>query len=217
MKSAKTKIMRFRGFTLLEIMVALALMALSFTALFLVQSRATDLANRARSLSIATQLARLQLVECKREAQKIIASASDFKMEGDFRELGNEQYTWECHAPKFNMKTPSASQVEKTAKNKAPDAQKQGMATTQSAVSPVLSLITDTLSNSVRELAVIVRWNDGNAAEELRVVTHVVDLAAMNVLTTMLREGVKTLDKMGTKGDAVQPATPKSKAQPGQQ
>ena len=59
-----------RGFTLLEIMVALALLALSFTALFLVQGRATNLALQARTLSMATQLARLQLQECKREAQK---------------------------------------------------------------------------------------------------------------------------------------------------
>ncbi|HXW60428.1 MAG TPA: type II secretion system protein, partial [Myxococcota bacterium] len=92
-----------RGFTLLEVMVALALLALSFTALLMVQGRATSLALEARTLSIATQLLRVQLVECKQKVQKVISSVSDFKEEGNFSEFGYEQFTWECHAPKFNM------------------------------------------------------------------------------------------------------------------
>src|SRR5271165_7145642 len=101
MGKKRAKKMRVGGFTLLEIMVALALLALSFTALLLVQGRATNVAIEARMLSMATQLARYQLMECGREAQKMIASASDFKLEGDFSELGFEKFSWECHAPKF--------------------------------------------------------------------------------------------------------------------
>jgi prepilin-type N-terminal cleavage/methylation domain-containing protein len=183
-----------RGFTLLEIMVALALLALSFTALFLVQGRATNIALEARMLSIATQLARYQLQECKREAQKIIASASDFKLEGDFKELGFEKFTWECHAPKFNMKPPSASQVESSAKAHTPDANKKdSKAAAASNMSPYISLITDTLGNSVRELAVIVRDDTGN---ELRVVTHIIELSSMQALARMLGQGAEQVNKI---------------------
>ncbi len=200
------------GFSLMEVMVALALLALSFTSLVLVQSRATRLAVQARSLSIATQLARYQLMECKREAQKIIPSASDFKLEGDFSDQGYEKYTWECHAPRFNMRTPSASGIEEKAKAQAPDSVKDKMGATSSAMSPVLSLITDSLGNSVRELVVIVRWTD-TVEDEVRVVTHIVDLAAMNALANMLRQGANMLNKSQGKEKAAPAPTPGAERQ----
>ncbi len=97
------------GFSLLEVMVALALLAVSFTSLILVQARATRLADQARNITLATQLARYQLMECKNEVQKKIATVSDFNIEGDYEDLGYPNYKWECHAPKFNMKPPAAS------------------------------------------------------------------------------------------------------------
>lgn len=179
-----------RGFSLLEVMVALALLALSFTTLLLVQARATDLALQARNISIATQLARLQLVECKQKAQKAIASVGDFKLEGDFSEQGYEKFTFECHAPRFNMKTPSASKIEENAKKKAPKDNKAEMQSSTSVMSPILTLITDSLGNAVRELVVIVRFGEGDAQDEVRVVTHVIDLTPMSVLDKMLKQGL---------------------------
>ncbi len=193
------------GFSLMEVMVALALLALSFTSLVLVQSRATSLAVKARSISIATQLARYQLMECKRDAQKIIASASDFKLEGDFLEAGFEKFTWECHAPRFNMRTPSASALESQAKAKAPEGTKDSFGATSSAMSPMMSLITDSLGNSVRELVVIIRWSDNSIEDEIRVVTHIVDLAAMSALSKMLNQGASSLSKPAAKPDQPQP------------
>ncbi|MCA9507322.1 MAG: prepilin-type N-terminal cleavage/methylation domain-containing protein [Myxococcales bacterium] len=176
------------GFSLMEVMVALALLALSFTSLVLVQSRATNLAVQSRYISTATQLARFQLMECKREVEKIISSASDFKQEGDYQEQGFDEYKWECHAPRFNMRPPSASQVESRAKANAPKGLKDEMSTTSSAMSPMISLITESLGNSVRELVVVIRWKNNGIDDEVRVVTHVVDLNAMGALANMLKQ-----------------------------
>lgn len=181
------------AFTLLEVMVALALLALSFTGLLLVQARSTNLALEAQNISIATQLARLQLVECKKETHKVLSSVSDLKLEGDFSELGYEKFKWECHAPKFNMKTPSATQLEERAKKKATEAKKADAGASASTMSPILSLITDSLSNAVRELVVIVRWGEEEAADEVRVATHVIDIAPMNALGKMLKQGAQSL------------------------
>jgi Tfp pilus assembly protein PilV len=184
------------AFSLLEVMVALALLAISFTSLILVQSRATNLAVSARNISVATQLARWQLMECKREVQKLISSVSDFKLEGDFADQGFPDFKWECHAPKFNMKAPSASQVEQNLKDKAPDGAKKDVAGTSGTVSaPFISMITDTLGESVRELAVIIRWSDNNIEDELRVVTHVIDLTAMSGLARTLAQGAKAVEQ----------------------
>lgn len=182
----------------MEVMVALALLALSFSSLVLVQSRATNLAVQSRFISIATQLARFQLMECKREAQKVIASASDFKQEGDYVDKGFEQFKWECHAPRFNMRTPSASKIESQAKEKATGKMKDQMSTTSSAMAPMMSLITDSLGNSVRELVVIIRWSNNNVEDEVRVVTHIVDLSAMSALANMLKQATNSTNKPST-------------------
>lgn len=198
------------GFSLLEVMVALALLALSFTSLVLVQARATKLAIEGRNISIATELARLQLMECKREAQKKISSVSDLKLEGDFEEQGFANFKWECHAPKFNMKTPSTSQMEKSVKSNTPEKAKKDVGASASVSAPFITMITDALGDSVRELVVIVRFSDNNIEEEVRVVTHVVDLAAMSGLSRMLSQGAKTFEKSlpGKKTEEQQPPMP---------
>src|ERR1700688_4158051 len=115
------------GFSLLEVLIALAIASISFTALLMIQARSTNLAAQARDISIATMLARYQLSECKKEAQKAIPSVSDYKSEGDFADLGFEKFTFECHAPKYNMKTPSSSDIEKPAKQAAPEEAKKNI------------------------------------------------------------------------------------------
>lgn len=201
------------GFSLLEVIVALALLAVSFTALILVQARATRMAYQARNISLATQLARTQLLECKRQVQKNISAASDFKLDGNFEEAGYPNFTFECHAPKFNMKTPSATALEEGVKKNAKDATKKDAGTQASVSAPFISMITDSLGNSVRELAVIIRWKDNEVNDEVRVVTHVIDLTAMAGLSRMLLQGAKSFG--GSLGGA-KPSEP-NKPRPGPQ
>lgn len=188
-----------RGFSLLEVMVALALLAISFTTLILAQGRATRLAIQAKQISISTQLARYQLMECKREVQKNIGMVSDFKMEGDFSEIGQPDFSWECHAPKFNMKPPSATQIEATAKKNTPKNQEGSASQVSGMSAPFIGMITDSLGTAVRELVVIVRWKDGEIEEETRVVTHVVDLVPIAALSRMLSQGAETFLGQGKK------------------
>lgn len=183
------KYARLAGFTLMEVMIALLILAFSFTALILVQGRATKLALEAKNISVVTNLARLKLYECQQEIEKNIAAASDLKMEGDFKEQGFPDMKWECHAPKFSAKPPSSEQVAEATKKKAPhgkDNSTQKIETDSSLISPVITMVTDSLGDAVRELAVIIRYGDN---DEFRVVTHVVDVNAMAGLARMLSQG----------------------------
>lgn len=186
---------RSLGFSLLEVMVAIALLSLSFTMLTLVQARATRMAIQSRHISVATQLARLQLTICKSKVLEIITSVSDFNEEGDFEALGYPDYKWECHAPKFNMKPPAPSQVADTAKGASTQNAKNNLASAGSVSAPIISMITDSLGDSVREIVLIIRWQDGNIGDEMRVVTHVIDLNAMAGLARMLQQGLKNFDQ----------------------
>ena len=183
------------GFSLLEVMIALALLSFSFTALLLVQGRATRLAAQAKDISVATQLARLQLMECKREAQKRIASLTDFSENGDFSEYGFKDFIWECHAPKFNMVAPSTDQMQSHAKKNAPKGAQNDAGVSSQVASPIMKMVIDSLGDSVRELVVIVRFKSGGADDEIRVVTHITDLSAMSALARVLNHGVETFLK----------------------
>lgn len=188
-----------RGFSLLEVLVAIALLSISFISLALVQARNTNLAILGRNISRATGLARYQLAECKREVADRISSVSDYSSQGDFSELGFAGYSWECHAPRFNMKPPSSSAVTEKSKEVASGMQgknpKNDSGAGSAIASPFISMITDTLGHSVRELAVIVRFKDGKIEDEVRVVTHVIDVTAMVGLSRMLSQGADTLGK----------------------
>lgn len=206
-----------KGFTLLEVMISIALFAVIFTPLVLVQTRSTRLALQSRNISIATQLARFQLMECKREAEKIIASVSDFSLEGDFSDIDQPDFRWECHAPKFNIKAPSASKVEEGFKKKAENSgTKADVGASASVSAPFITMIADSLGNAVRELTVIVRWSDNAVEDEVRVVTHVIDLTPMSMLARMLNEGAKTLqNKDNKKTDGAESKKPEGGAPEG--
>lgn len=175
------------GFNLIEVMVALAILALSFTALILAQVRTTKLAISGRNITIATTLARMKLMECKREVKKQIAAISDFESSGDFSEEGFPQFSFECHAPKFNVKPPSASELDEGLKKRTGEASKEKKPEMNMGLAgSIIELVTDNLSDAIRELCVIIRWKDGNADEEMRVVTHVIDTLPMGRLALIL-------------------------------
>lgn len=184
-----------KGFSLLEVIVALALLAISFTSLILVEARAINMAQKANMLSIATGLIKTQLLECKKIVAKEIASTSDFSLTGDFSDIGHADFSYECHAPKFSMHAPSESKVEAGLKKKAQKTGNDNIGASNQMASPFISMITDSLGNALRELTVIVRWKDNAIEDEIRVVTHVIDLAPLSMLSRSLAQGIDSLPK----------------------
>ena len=76
------------GFTLLEVMVALAVLAIALTSIYRLQSQTALMSVSARFYSLAPQLARAKLAETERQEFKDIASGS-----GDFGE-DYPGYSW---------------------------------------------------------------------------------------------------------------------------
>ena len=59
-----------RGFSLLEVMVALAILSVGLVTLVQVQARSAELAIQARELTVATMLARGKLYDCETDLAK---------------------------------------------------------------------------------------------------------------------------------------------------
>lgn len=183
---------RARGFSLLEVMIAMAIMGLSLVYLFEAQARSMKLAAKGRALNIATQLARKKLIDCKYDLLKKGFSIGDYGSDGTFEEDGFKDYKWECHGLRFNMPPPSPEAISKAMKAQSQGSPQPGaggaggMDFGANMLAPFFSLISTTLGDSIRELVLIVHWKEQGVDEDLKVVTHVVNGKPMADLAGLL-------------------------------
>lgn len=161
------------GFTLLEVMVALAILAFALVYLLEAQASSIRLAQKTRSLTLATMLAKKKLIDCKYDLMKQGMGIGDYDDEGDFKDEKIEGYTWECHAPRMQMILPNFSALQKS---------DNGLikGTDQAVLETFFNLISSTLSASIRELTVIIHYGTGVDEESLKVTTLLLDRSAIN-------------------------------------
>lgn len=79
-----------RGFSLLEVMVALAILTVSMVLLVQTQSSAVLLTNEAEQMIVATDLARMKMADALLEVEKRGFQASDQYESGEFDDLGDD-------------------------------------------------------------------------------------------------------------------------------
>ena len=89
------------GFTLLEVMIALAILAVSFTALLGTQSQAMIVTHYIRNVSVASILARSKLVELEHHYKKEGFGEFDADDDGDFGDEGYPDFNWVIHLEKI--------------------------------------------------------------------------------------------------------------------
>jgi general secretion pathway protein I len=197
-----------RGFSLLEVMVAIALLALGLVLLLSVQARSIQMAQQARNMSVATGLARAKLYDCTHDLLKKGFSIGDYKEVGDFRDEKMESFFWECHAYKPELPVADVTDVttglqaaagmmggQSDSVNASAAEQAAGMGAGM--LAPVMSQISSVLGDSLRELVVIVRWKEGESWEELRVTTHVIDKTPINAIAAQLQGMAGQLGGLG--------------------
>lgn len=92
-----------RGFTLLEVIVALSILAISLTVLM--QSQATSLqhASRSRDISIATLLARGKMVDIEQKLFHEGFVTNDQSSEGDFSKEGHPDIKWKSRVSEVEL------------------------------------------------------------------------------------------------------------------
>ncbi|MBH1988571.1 MAG: prepilin-type N-terminal cleavage/methylation domain-containing protein [Myxococcaceae bacterium] len=179
------------GFSLLEVMIAMAIMGMALLYLFDAQARSMKLAAKGRSLNIATQLARKQLIDCKYDLLKKGFAIGDYENSGTFEGEGYRDFRWECHGLRFNMPPPSPEAINKAMKAQVNPESNQGnpmagLDLNANMLAPFFGLISNTLGDSIRELVLIVRWQEQGVAEDLKIVTHVVDPKPLADLASLL-------------------------------
>jgi general secretion pathway protein I len=172
------------GFTLLEVMVALAILAASLVAISEVVGGALRNHVRARQLDVATLLARGKMVEVQAELERKGFRDFDESDEGTFEADGHPEVRWKLEVRRPAVELGAKGVLAALAGGKTleellppPDKAPQ-LAPLQAAMSAtiqnLLTRIGEQLKSTVREVRLTVSWQDGRTVESFDVATHLV-------------------------------------------
>jgi len=148
-----------RGFTLLEVMVAVAILAISMTTLLTFSGNTMIKSGRAERLVVATMLARQRMAEIEIELYED-AKKNEFpdekSQQGKFDEPFDD-YEWTMEVRKVELPAPAMGE----------EGSIQAMVGRQ---------LTKEIAKTVRELKLTVMWEEMGEEQTLDVVTHIVKL-----------------------------------------
>lgn len=146
-----------RGFTLLEVLVALGILAMSITAILQLFGTAMVTSSRAESVTFATMLARQKMAEqifkLEKDALEGKFPGTDEESEGNFDDPYSK-YKWHVKIRKVEIPLPPQENQ---------DAQAQ-----------MMQMVSKQIGESVRELTLVVSWDELSEQQEVSVTTHVV-------------------------------------------
>ncbi|HEX9052825.1 MAG TPA: prepilin-type N-terminal cleavage/methylation domain-containing protein [Anaeromyxobacter sp.] len=195
--------MRTRGFTLLEVMVALAILATSLVAISDVVGGALRNEVRARNLETAALLARGKMVSIEDHYEWKGFATSDESDDGTFEDEGHPDFKWrlEITAPHGTIDADSLmrsltgtdlqgllSSTEATAQaGTVPAAGAQALApmagTLTAILQPTLARLAENVKKGLREVRLTVSWPENGREESFEVKTHMLVLAAGETAT----------------------------------
>lgn len=179
------------GFTLLEVMVALSILALALTAIAGVSASAFESSNYGRRLTVATLLARSKIIDVEEELRKDGFGDDEKEFDGDFEKEGFPSFKWKavCRPVEVDvyqlLSGLFGGEVDPEAlpdqiqgflgamKGEGPDELVDSVAGSDLAkvlggggLELILKQVGDTLSKSIREITLEITWNEGEKFEE---------------------------------------------------
>lgn len=147
------------GFTLIEVMVAVSILAISMTVLLSFSGNSMIRSGRAETMTVATMLARQKMAEIEVELDKGSQKGEfpeEKSEEGQFEEPFDE-YKWSMEIKRVELPAPVTGQ-----KGSIQDV--------------VGQQLTKEISNTVRELKLVVSWTELGEEQSIDVVTHIVKM-----------------------------------------
>lgn len=182
-----------RGFTLLEVMVGLAILAVGLVAIIGINGGTLRSHAYAKRLTVATLLARSKMADIESHFIKEgFTSDFDQTMEGDFSDEGWSDFRWKAEIVKPELDAANATAlVSELAEKLADDTGGDGgdgrdpmldpgpyLSMLRPLLESQLTTMTQVMERSLREVRLSVTWEDGRRTDSLDVVTHLVVLQA---------------------------------------
>lgn len=181
------------GFTLLEVLVAVAILAISLTSLLTSQMNALRATRYAASITSMAFLAESKLVdiEWQIKEQDDGWGDNDKEFEGDFSEEGWPDVTYKCIADMIEMPEYTALQRMADA-SEGDDEPGLGGVDVQDAgeqafdsLGMVWPIIKEAVERAIRKASCTVYWTDGKIEREFRIDTYWTDPTALTQLPAL--------------------------------
>jgi type II secretion system protein I len=177
---------RAGGFTLLEVLIAVAILSVSLSSLMASQMNSMAATRYARDISAIALLAEYQLVEIEFEHRKEGFVSSDVELEGDFSDHGYDDVEWKCtihfiELPEYNDMLEAKEGVDEAegeAGDNVMDTGDQAFA----GLGAVWSIVKHAIENSIRKVDCTVSWQQGNIPQEFMLQTFWTDPAGLQQL-----------------------------------
>ncbi|MBI4043171.1 MAG: type II secretion system protein [Deltaproteobacteria bacterium] len=161
------------GFTLIEIMIALGILALSLGAIFTSQSNAIRTSFRTEQLNTALFLAQMKMEETLLEQSgQEVASGPD--QTGSFEEP-YETYKWKVSIQDFSYDLSFLGQQAVQGGEQTEGGQSQ-------ALTAILPKITEAIGRAVKEITVTVSWPAGEGEKSYSVTSHLLNFKTLGIL-----------------------------------
>jgi general secretion pathway protein I len=172
------------GFSLLEVLIAVAILASSIIVILNIVTRNVRATNHAKMTTTATFLARSKIVDVEDEVRETGFVDNDQDDQGDFSEEGFPQFRWRTLVEKVELPTDIAQQAQEGAQ----DATQSGSPLMAMAgfmggfMSALIEPIRIGLEESVRRVTVQVTWDEiGRGDQTIEVVTFVTDPSKLDM------------------------------------
>jgi len=174
-----------QGFTLLEVLIAVAILSLSLTSLLTSQMSAMRATRYAKQVSVAAFLAEYQLVEIEwivKQEDKGWGNA-DKEFSGDFSEQGWPDMRYECLVDMVELPDHNALMAAKDAgdtdDNDDLGGVQSGGASAFSAMGMVWPIVKGAVEQAIRKVSCTVKWKDGKIEHDFKLETYWTDTSKL--------------------------------------
>jgi general secretion pathway protein I len=174
---------RSSGFTLLEVMVAFAILSLTLVVLLGIVTNNVRATNHAKQTTSATFLARAKMVEIEDQILYNGFSTDTENEQGTFKDDGFPQFRWETSIERVELPTDLAQKTKDEAADKSKEA-KDPMSMITGFMGGLMSSFIEPirigLEESVRRVTVRVIWDEAARPEQvMEVVQYLTDPAKL--------------------------------------
>jgi type II secretion system protein I len=176
------------GFTLLEVMVALAILSMTLVVLLRIVTNNVRATNHAKMTTTATFLARAKMVEVEDLVLDNGFSEEDESESGNFKDMGSPAFRWEYVIERIDLPTDMAQKTQAQAQDQSQNA-KDPMSMMSGFLGGMMSSFIEPvrigLQESVRKVTVRVLWDEnGRPNQSMEVVQYLTDPAKLDLALT---------------------------------
>ena len=162
------------GFTLLETMIAMAIMMIAFSAILMVESASINTSAKAKQMNVVAMLAKNKMIESEFDYEG--KTFDEYKKEdsGSFPDP-NQDYSWKREVKEVTFPDISGGGgKDDSSSNSSASSGAQASSAEQAAM--FTKLLTQFLSKAVREVTVTISWKRGQGSQSYSVSTYWVNL-----------------------------------------